>query len=130
MSAIKPGLAGATRTCPHCKTTILESSSICPACKHYLRFDAPRTGPGTAASSSTTALQVEGMIRHPSEGGAWEYSVLLTVRDDEGNELARHLVGVGAMLAGEERTFNLSVEVTPTSDMRKPAKSPKRGTRH
>ena len=126
MSTPKPGMAGATRTCPHCKTKILESASICPSCKHYLRFDTPRTGPG-AVPASTTALQVEGMIRHPSEGGAWEYSVLLTVRDDEGNELARHVVGVGAMLAGEERTFNLSVEVTPTSDMRKPAK---RGTRH
>ncbi len=126
MSTPKPGMAGATRTCPHCKTRILESASICPSCKHYLRFDTPRTGPG-ATPASTTALQVEGMIRHPSEGGAWEYSVLLTVRDDEGNELARHVVGVGAMLAGEERTFNLSVEVTPTGDMRKPAK---RGTRH
>ena len=124
-------MAGATRTCPHCKTTILESASICPACKHYLRFDSPRTGTGPgAAAASTTALQVEGMIRHPAEGGAWEYSVLLTVRDDEGNEIARHLVGVGAMLAGEERTFNLSVEVTPTSDMRKPARAPRRGTRH
>jgi hypothetical protein len=67
------------------------------------------------------------MIRHPAEGGAWEYSVLLTVRDDEGNEIARHVVGVGARHAGEERTFNLSVEVTPTNDMRKP---PKRGLRH
>ncbi|TYT24976.1 hypothetical protein FZO89_01035 [Luteimonas viscosa] len=130
MSTPKPGTAGATRTCPHCKTTILESASICPSCKHYLRFDTPRTGPG-APQPSTTALQVEGMIRHPSDGGAWEYSVLLTVRDDEGNELARHVVGVGAMLAGEERTFNLSVEVTPTSDMRKPVRSPnKRGVRH
>ena len=67
------------------------------------------------------------MIRHPAEGGAWEYSVLLTMRDDQGNEIARHVVGVGAMHAGEERTFNLSVEVTPTNDMRKP---PKRSLRH
>ena len=129
MAAPKPGTAGATRTCPHCKTTILESATICPSCKHYLRFDTPRTGPG-AVLASTTALQVEGMIRHPAEGGAWEYSVLLSVRDDEGNELARHVVGVGAMHAGEERTFNLSVEVTPTNDMRKPAKPAKRGLRH
>ena len=129
MSAVRPGTAGATRTCPHCRTTILESASICPSCKHYLRFDTPRTGPG-AVPSSTTALQVEGMIRHPAEGGAWEYSVVLSVRDDEGTEVTRHVVGVGAMLAGEERTFHLSVEVTPTNDMRKPAKPAKRGLRH
>ena len=98
MAAPKPGTAGATRTCPHCKTTILESASICPSCKHYLRFDTPRSGPG-AVPASTTALQVEGMIRHPSEGGAWEYSVVLSVRDDEGTEITRHVVGVGAMFA-------------------------------
>ena len=119
MSAPRPGAAGATRACPHCKTTILESAVICPACKHYLRFDA---GAASATPSSTTALQVEGMIRHPAEGGAWEYSVVLTIRDDEGKEIARQVVGVGAMFAGEERTFNLSVEVMPTSDMRRPAK--------
>lgn len=131
MSTPKPGMAGATRTCPHCKATILESSSICPVCKHYLRFNSPQSGPGAVPGGGSTALQVEGMIQHPAEGGAWEYSVLLTVRDDEGNEIARHLVGVGAMHAGEQRTFNLSVEVTPTNDMRRPPRAPnKRGIRH
>ena len=118
----RPGQAGATRACPHCKTTILESATVCPSCRHYLRFDDK-----AQAVETTRALQVEGEIRHPAEGGAWEYSVLLTVRDDEGNELARHLVGVGAMLAGEERTFNLAVEVMPTNDMRRAGK---RGSRH
>lgn len=125
MSA-RPGAAGATRTCPHCKTTILESASVCPSCRHYLRFDsAASTVQG--AAQTTTALQVEGMIRHPSDGGAWEYSVVLTIRDDEGKEVARQVVGVGAMHPGDERTFSLSVEVMPTSDMRRPAK---RGTKH
>ena len=123
MSVPRPGAAGATRACPHCKTTILESAAICPACKHYLRFDSPKSAD---AAEATTALQVEGMIRHPSDGGAWEYSVVLTIRDNEGNETARQVVGVGALHADEERTFNLSVEVMPTSDMRKPAKR----TRH
>ena len=122
MSA-RPGAAGATRTCPHCKTTILESASICPSCRHYLRFDST----GQQVAPSTTALQVEGMIRHPSDGGAWEYSVVLTIRDDEGVEVARQVVGVGAMHPGDERTFSLSVEVVPTSDMRRPAR---RGTKH
>ena len=44
MSAVpRPGTAGATRTCPHCKATILESSSVCPACRGHLKFDAPAT---------------------------------------------------------------------------------------
>jgi hypothetical protein len=123
MSAPRPGTAGATRTCPHCKTTILESSSVCPSCRHYLRFDSATT----TAAPNITPLHVEGKIRHPDEGGAWEYSVVLTIRDDEGNEVARQVVGVGAMLAGEERTFSLAVEVVPTNDMRKPTK---RGMRH
>lgn len=121
----RPGAAGATRTCPHCKTTILESASVCPSCRHYLRFDSTAAVPG--ATQATTALQVEGMIRHPSDGGAWEYCVVLTIRDDEGNEVARQVVGVGAMHPGDERTFSLAVEVVPTSDMRRPAK---RGTKH
>ena len=124
MSAPRPGTAGATRACPHCKTTILESASICPACKHYLRFDNTQTA--AAAAQVVTALQVEGTIRHQPEGGAWDYSVVLTIRDDDGREIARQVVGVGALHADEERTFNLSVEVMPTSDMRKPGKR----TRH
>ncbi len=122
MSA-RPGVAGATRTCPHCKTTILESASVCPSCRHYLRIDSTEA----VATAATTALQVEGTIRHPSEGGAWEYCVVLTIRDDEGNEVAHQVVGVGAMHAGEERSFSLAVEVVPTTDTRRPAK---RGTRH
>ncbi|MDQ3494540.1 MAG: hypothetical protein M3485_03185 [Pseudomonadota bacterium] len=125
MSA-RPGAAGATRTCPHCKTTILESASVCPSCRHYLRIDASEAA-ATASASTTTALQVEGTIRHPAEGGAWEYCVVLTIRDDEGNEVAHQVVGVGAMHAGEERSFSLAVEVVPTNDTRRPAK---RGTRH
>ena len=37
MSAMRPGETGATRTCPHCKTTILESAAVCPACRGHLR---------------------------------------------------------------------------------------------
>lgn len=125
MSA-RPGAAGATRTCPHCKTTILESAAICPSCRHYLRFDSAAV-PSPDVAAASTALQVEGTIRHPSEGGAWEYCVVLTIRDDEGNEVAHQVVGVGAMHPGDERTFSLAVEVVPTSDTRRPAK---RGTRH
>ncbi|WP_058834403.1 hypothetical protein [Luteimonas abyssi] len=126
MSNGRPGEAGATRVCPHCKTTILQSAVICPSCRHYLRFDAP----ASTAGDATTALQVEGTIRHPAEGGAWEYSVVLVVRDDEGQEINRQVVGVGAMFGGDERTFSLSVEVVPTHDKRRGPRAVKRGIRH
>ncbi|TKS53786.1 hypothetical protein E4582_02690 [Luteimonas yindakuii] len=123
MSNGRSGEAGATRVCPHCKTTILQSATICPSCRHYLRFDAP----ASVAGASTNALQVEGTIRHPAEGGAWEYSVVLVVRDEEGKELNRQVVGVGALFGGDERSFSLTVEITPTHDTRRPGK---RGLRH
>src|SRR3546814_16933047 len=102
------------------KTTILESSSVCPSCRHYLRFDSPDAQP----SKTITPLHVEGKIRHPSEGGAWEYSVVLTIRDDEGNEIAHQVVGVGAMHPGEALPFRPDVEVWPTNDLHR---HPRRG---
>ena len=105
----RPGTAGATRICPHCKTTILESASVCPACKHHLRFD-PEVAKRTAQATSS-ALRVEGTIRHPSDGEAWEYSMVLSIRNDRDEEIDRKIVGVGAMHPGEARTFTLTVEV-------------------
>ncbi len=55
MSALRPPPAGKTRACPHCKATILESASVCPACRHYLRFD-PSAQP--AVSPSVPAFRV------------------------------------------------------------------------
>lgn len=119
MSNPRPGTAGATRTCPHCKTTILASASICPSCRHYLRFDSDKAA--QALPEPQSPLRVEGTIRHPSDGGSMEYSVVLTIRNDRGEELTRQVVGVGAMHANEERTFSLAVEMFATSDM-KPGK--------
>jgi hypothetical protein len=122
MSSPRPGQAGATRTCPHCKATILESALVCPACRHHLRFE-----PGAAAATAPiiTPLRVEGSIRHPAEGGAWEYCVVLSIRNDRGDEIGRQVVGVGAMQPNEERTFTLAVEVTPAT-----GKAGKKSTRH
>ena len=103
----RPGTAGATRACPHCKATILDSAAICPACKHYLRFD----GEANAATPLQVPLQVEGTIRHPADGEPWEYSVVIAIRDERGHEIARQVVGVGALHAGDERSISLSVEV-------------------
>jgi len=105
---------GTTRTCPHCRTEILESANICPACRHHLRFDRGGSGP---VAPSFTPLRVEGTIRHPAVGEAWEYSVMLLVRNDRGEEVSRQVVGVGALQATEQRTFTLEVEVfTPEAD--------------
>ena len=104
----RPGSPGATRICPHCRAPVLESAVLCPACRHHLRFD-----PGREARPlpSFSPLRVEGTIRHPASGESWEYSVLLSVRNDRGEEVSRQIVGVGAIHPGEQRTFTLAVEV-------------------
>jgi hypothetical protein len=54
---------------------------------------------------------VEGSFRNPAGSGAWEYSMVLTIRNERGEEIVRKLVGVGAMQPGEQRSFSLSVEM-------------------
>ncbi|HUP00799.1 MAG TPA: hypothetical protein VM737_04670, partial [Gemmatimonadota bacterium] len=99
---------------PLCKATILESASVCPACRHHLRFDPQST---KQTWSSFSSLRVEGTIHHPPSGEPWEYSVTLTIRDDEGEEILRQVVGVGAFKPSEERTFTVEVEVlTPVTE--------------
>jgi hypothetical protein len=107
MNGARTGSAGATRECPHCRETILESAAVCPACRHYLRFDAVVETPQEPA---LTPLRIDGSIRHPADGEPWEYTVVVSIRDDRGKEIARKLVGVGAMHANEQRSFTLSVE--------------------
>lgn len=114
----KPGEAGATRTCPHCKAEILESAAVCPACGGHLRYDSA-TAAGKSAAS-LVPLHVEGILRHPGGSeGAWEYSMLLVIRNQRGEEIARKLVGVGAMYPGDERSFSLDVEVFASTRMRR-----------
>ncbi len=108
MSTARPGVAGATRICPHCRTAILESAAVCPACRHHLRFD-----PGAAqrAEPAFSPLRVEGVIQHPADGPAWEYSVVVSIRNGRGEEIARQVVGVGALNPADVRTFAVAVEV-------------------
>ena len=123
MSSVRPGSPGATRECPHCRETILESAIVCPACRHYLRFNASVEAPPAPA---LTPLRIEGSIRHPPDGEPWEYTVVVSIRDDRGQEIAHKLIGVGAMNPAEQRTFTLSVEAVPT----KAKALGKGGTRH
>lgn len=108
MSIARQGAPGTTRICPHCKTAILESAAVCPACRHHLRFE---PGAQRRAPPSFSPLTVEGTIRHPEVGESWEYSVLLSIRNDRGEEITRQVVGVGALNPAEKRTFTLAVEV-------------------
>lgn len=110
IGAAHPGTAGATRACPHCKATILESSAVCPACRGHLRFDS--AAQAHDARPTQTSLRVEGALQQPNDGSINEYSMLLTIRNERGEEVARHLVGVGAMRPGEQRTFTLTVETS------------------
>jgi hypothetical protein len=108
MNTARPVIPGKTRACPHCKATILDSANVCPACSHHLRFD---TDARRRPQRTYCPLRVEGTIRQPSVGEAWEYSVVLSIRNDRGEETERQVVGVGALNPTEARTFTLSVEV-------------------
>lgn len=121
MNNVRPGSPGATRKCPHCRETILESAGVCPACRHYLRFDA-RTDESQVFA--ITPLRIEGSVRHPADGDPWEYTVVVTIRNDRGEEIGRKLVGVGAMNPNEQCTFTLSVEAVSA---KRPGKG---GARH
>jgi hypothetical protein len=111
MSPVRQAVAGATRVCPHCRETILESAAVCPACKKHLRFDA-KEGAVARTIPGFSPLRVEGTIRHPENAETCEYTVLATLRNERGEEVGRHLIGVGALKPSEFRTFTLSVEVT------------------
>src|SRR5262245_12902210 len=98
---------GKSRRCPHCRSEILESASVCPICRHHLRFGKAAELPGKRFS----ALNVEGSLRHPAGEDPWEYSVVIAVRNQKGEEVARHVVSIGSMSGNEARTVELSVDV-------------------
>lgn len=110
MITSRASVAGESRTCPHCKATILKSSICCPLCRHVLRF----VSAGTAIRSNTTTcpLSVEGTIDHPGNEEAVEYSILLEVHDENGKLISRQTVGVGALRRAEKRIFSLRVELS------------------
>jgi hypothetical protein len=108
VSTVNQRTAGKTRSCPHCRATILESANVCPNCRHHLR-----SGQSSAESvfPGFTALKVDGTIRPPAAGQAWEYSMVLSIRNERGEEVDRQIVGVGALLPSETRTFSVVVDV-------------------
>ena len=122
MSTMRRTPAGATRTCPHCRAVILQSTSVCPSCRKHLRFAAAG---GDAAVPTFSPLRVEGTIRHPNNGEAWEDAVTVTITNERGVEITRQIVGVGAIKPSELRNFLVAVEVfAPEGSAAEPEKIP------
>jgi hypothetical protein len=62
---------------------------------------------------------VQGAITNNESTADWEYSVVLTIHNERGQELTRQVVGVGALRPTEVRNFTLSVDIiTPESRSR------------
>ena len=80
---------GKTRSCPHCRATILESAAVCPACRHHLRFENRRRGDVSPQAASQVAFKVSGEFGRRGAGGPGEYHVVVVIRDAGGAELAR-----------------------------------------
>jgi hypothetical protein len=110
MSAVRPGTLGATRTCPHCKATVLQSASICPGCQHHLRFNAGNVEP---ESKGIPAMRIEGTIHHPVRNEQCEYCVVVSITNERGEKVARQVVGVGALQPGERHKYTFSVDLIP-----------------
>ena len=79
---------------------------MCPSCRKHLR-----ASPGAEAQPTFSPLRVDGSVRHPNVGEAWEYSVVISIKNDKGEEVGRQIVGVGALQPGEGRSFTFSVDV-------------------
>lgn len=110
MKSTRVSVAGESRTCPHCKATILKSAVTCPICQHVLRFASANADP--PAAPTVCPLLVEGTMNHPGDGGPLEYSFLLEVHDQTGKLISRQTVGVGAFRQEEKRIFSVRVEVS------------------
>lgn len=120
MNTLRAGQPGATRLCPHCKATVLESASICPGCRHHLRF----SGGKQLAEESFTALSVDGTIAHRQAAEPCEYCIVLDISNERGEQVMRQVVGVGALQPGELRRLNLSVQMLPLVSRAQPRSAP------
>jgi glutaredoxin len=109
MTLVRRGPPGTTRSCPHCRATILDSAARCPQCQKHLRVD-PESS--TRGQRTTIPFRVEGTIAHDTDDQPAEYQVMLVMHDEKGAEISRQVMAVGAMTPGATRTFTLSVELT------------------
>ena len=112
MSNPRPGTAGATRACPHCKATILETATVCPACRGHLRYDEASM---QREKTRVVPLHIEGTLAAPNGDTPFEYSMVLSIRNERGEEVNRQVIGVGALYPDDQRSFTLEVEMTEAS---------------
>jgi hypothetical protein len=111
MAVARPSSLGATRVCPHCKATVLQSAAKCPGCQHHLRFNT--VGSTEPQAQTVPAMRIEGSIHHPVRDEQCEYCVVVALSNERGEKLARHVVGVGALQPGEKHKYSFSVELMP-----------------
>jgi hypothetical protein len=107
-----------TRTCPHCKGTILKSAATCPACGHFLRFEAVRGAREPVAAFQP--LRLEGVLRQSSLAEGYEYAIVVTVHNDRGEEITRQIVGVGVLKGKENRKVTVAVELYVPDGAKRP----------
>jgi hypothetical protein len=110
MIAARPGQLGSTRVCPHCKATILETAIVCPGCKHHLRFGSDAAA--VAALAQKIAWQVEGTLHPENAASGSEYTIVIAVRNEKNEEIARQVVNVGSLQDEQRRSFTLSIETS------------------
>jgi hypothetical protein len=85
-----------------------------------VRFDT--NAQASVPEGTLSPLTIEGNFRNPSGDAAWEYSVVIAIRNEKGEEIARKLIGVGALKPDDLRSFNLSIEMAPAKSKPAPGK--------
>jgi hypothetical protein len=113
MAVARQGSIGATRACPHCKATVLQSANICPGCHHHLRFNTVGNANAEPQPAAVSAMRIEGSIHHVVKEESCEYCVVVAISNERGEKIARHVVGVGALQPGEQHHYSFSVELMP-----------------
>ncbi|GAC1308418.1 MAG: hypothetical protein NVSMB10_14650 [Steroidobacteraceae bacterium] len=58
-------------------------------------------------------MRIEGTIQHPMRDEQCEYCVVVSITNERGEKVARQVVGVGALQAGERHKYVFSVELIP-----------------
>ena len=58
-------------------------------------------------------MRIEGTIRHAERDESCEYCVVISITNERGEKIARHVVGVGALQPGEAHMYSFWVVLMP-----------------